>query len=143
MFYLSIFQGRMPNNALQRTPLARPLTWARLLGAVACQRSCRSVEVASGAAESWASGRPQPVKPLPERLCYTIYHKSRCKNSRPGMLQGKVGYAAYQRLFWHRDLDVLQRSSAAAFPCQATKRRSFSSVRATSTRARSRGVRFG
>ena len=56
MFYLSIFQGRMPNNALQRTPLARPLTWARSFGFVAHQRSCRSVEVASGAAESWALG---------------------------------------------------------------------------------------
>ena len=46
----------MPNIALQRTPLARPLTWARLLGVVACRRSCRSVEAASGAAESrrWA-----------------------------------------------------------------------------------------
>ena len=56
MFYLSIFQGRMPNIALQRTPLARPVTWARLFGVVACRRSCRSVEVASGAAESgrWA-----------------------------------------------------------------------------------------
>ena len=43
----------MPNIALQRTPLARPLTWARLFGVVAHRRSCRSVEVASGAAESW------------------------------------------------------------------------------------------
>ena len=27
--FLSIFSGRMPNNALQRTPLAWPLSWAR------------------------------------------------------------------------------------------------------------------
>ena len=49
----------MPNIALQRTPLARPLTWARSFGFVAHQRSCRSVEVASDAAESgrWAFGR--------------------------------------------------------------------------------------
>ena len=43
----------MPNIALQRTPLARPLTWARLFGVVACRGSCRSVEVASGAAVGW------------------------------------------------------------------------------------------
>ena len=52
----------MPNNALQRTPLARPLTWARSFGFVAHQRACRSVEVASGAAESrrWAVGQEHP-----------------------------------------------------------------------------------
>ena len=46
-----------PNIALQRTPLARPLRWARSWGVVAHRRSCRSVEVASGAAESrrWAA----------------------------------------------------------------------------------------
>ena len=54
--FLSIFSGRMPNNALQRTPLARPLTWARLFGRVAHRRSSRFTEVTSGAAESrrWA-----------------------------------------------------------------------------------------
>ena len=41
---------------MQRTPLARPRSWARSWGVVACRRSCRSVEVASGAAESWALG---------------------------------------------------------------------------------------
>ena len=46
----------MPNIALQRTPLARPLIWVRFFGFVAHHGSCRSVEVASGAAESrrWA-----------------------------------------------------------------------------------------
>ena len=49
----------MPNIALQRTPLARPLTWARSFGFVALHRSSRSVEAANGAAESrrWAFGR--------------------------------------------------------------------------------------
>ena len=54
-----MFRIEQPNIALQRTPLARPLTWARSWGVVAHRRSCRSVEVASGAAESrrWASKR--------------------------------------------------------------------------------------
>jgi len=30
-----------PNIALQRTPLARPLGWARSCGVVACRRLCR------------------------------------------------------------------------------------------------------
>ena len=46
-----------PNNALQRTPLARPLTWARFRNAVACQRSCRFMDVASSATDAlrWAA----------------------------------------------------------------------------------------
>ena len=44
-------------HCVQRTPLARPLTWARSFGVVAHRGSCRSVEVASGAADAcrWAA----------------------------------------------------------------------------------------
>jgi len=42
-------------HCVQRTPLARPLTWARSWGVVVHRRSCRFMEVASGAAESWRS----------------------------------------------------------------------------------------
>ena len=51
-----------PNIVLQRTPLARPLRWARFLGVVACQRSCRSLEIASGAAEGWRSAATNIVR---------------------------------------------------------------------------------
>ena len=89
MFYLSIFQGRMPNIALQRTPLARPRSWARSCGVVACQRSCRSVEVASGAAESWALGR----RPHCQTICVNRWREERLRrNTDTGCTQeqGKV-----------------------------------------------------
>ena len=53
MRYIPIIVHQQPNIALQRTPLARPLGWARCLVAVPCRRSSRSLDVASSAAESW------------------------------------------------------------------------------------------
>ena len=52
MLFLYV-QRRAAQQCVQRTPLARPLTWARFFGVVACCRSSRSTEVASSAADAW------------------------------------------------------------------------------------------
>ena len=62
-----------PNIALQRTPLARPLGWARSWGVVACHCSYRSRKVASGAAESWALG----IRPQCQTICVNRWREER------------------------------------------------------------------
>jgi len=44
-------------HCVQLTPLARPVSWARSQNVVACRRSCRLMEAASGATDAlrWAA----------------------------------------------------------------------------------------
>jgi len=77
MLFLYV-QRRAAQQCVQRTPLARPLTWARFFGVVACCRSSRSTEVASGAADAWRWAAPNKPNPLVCR-CHLAHDKVRSK----------------------------------------------------------------
>ena len=57
MCYVYIFSRMNAQHCFAADAAGAARGLGAIFGVVACQRACRSVEVASGAAESWALGR--------------------------------------------------------------------------------------